>query len=302
MLISLSNLNLMRKEGVNWHNMLGFFLGLILCLVTVLPDRLYGFLLTHQVVDIFNDKGIATHLFSLFEHTVFYIVAYLECILLGTVVFSVRAARRVPAFDKDYILILGSRIRNDGTLPPLLQGSADRAVAFAEMQRKATGREIIFVPSGGRGPDEIMAEADAIRNYLVNRGVPDERILVENQSCSTWENIRNSMQLIAEDYGARNPDRAAGSENGESVSRGRPRTAFSTTNYHVFRSGLTASKMGFHLEGIGSPTRAYFWINAFIREFIATMFSEKKRHLRIIAALIFGVILLVAVNYLSVLL
>lgn len=290
-LISLSNLNLMRKEGVNWRNMLGFFLGLCLCLMTVLPDLMYRFFLRHPIINIFNEKGVGTHLYSFLERSVFFIIAYLECILLGTVVFGVRAARRIPAFDKDYLLILGSQIRPDGTLTPLLQARADRAMEFADMQKAAGGKELVFVPSGGQGADEVTAEAAAIRDYLLSKGAPEDRILVEDRSVNTYENIRNSAALIRADYKTRNPD-----------SDSAPKTAFSTTNYHVFRAGLIASELGEPMEGIGSPTKRYFWVNAFIREFIATLVSEKRRHLKMVAALLLGVLVLVALNYASILL
>ena len=189
------------------------------------------------------------------------LAAYLECILIGTIVCAVKAARHIPAFDKDYILILGCQIREDGALTPLLRSRADRAVAFAQMQKEKTGKELVFVPSGGQGPDEVMAEADAIKNYLLSLGIPEERILSENRSVNTYENIRNSMALIRE----REPGKT-------------PKAAFSTTNYHVFRAGLIAEALGEKLEGVGSPTKRYFWVNAFVREFIAMMAAEKKRH------------------------
>ena len=280
-LITISNIRLMKKEGVNWRNMLGFFLGLGLCLMTSLPGRLYQFLQLHPVIDIFNEKAPATHVYSWFEYLIFYSISYLECVMTGTVVFGVRAAKHIPAFDKDYILILGSKIRADGSLTPLLRGRADRALEFAAMQKEATGRELIFIPSGGKGSDEVMAEGDAIAAYLLTKGVPKEQIMVENESLSTYENIRNSMKLIADQ------DKKA---------------AFSTTNYHVFRAGLIAYKQGYQLEGIGSSTKQYFWINAFIREFIATLVSERRHHMRVFFALLFGVTVMVIVNYISVLL
>ena len=53
---------------------------------------------------------------------------------------------------------------------------------------------------------------------------------------------------------------------------------FSTTNYHVYRSGMYANEAGLHAEGIGSKTKWYFWSNAFIREFIALLVSGAKKH------------------------
>ncbi|MBQ7703527.1 MAG: YdcF family protein, partial [Firmicutes bacterium] len=256
-------------------------------------NYLYLFVLRTGVVDIFNERGLGTQLYSLFEHSVFFIVAYLECVLLGTIVYGLKAARHVPAFDKDYILILGCQIRPDGSLTPLLRSRADRAVEFARMQKEATGHDIVFVPSGGKGSDEIMAEAEAIANYLRSIGIPDDHIIVENKSVNTYENIRNSMDLIREDYDVRR-----GGADGEAE----PRVAFSTTNYHVFRAGLLAQELGYPMEGIGAPTKRYFWINAFIREFIATLVSEKRHHLKIMLVLFLIILLMVGLHYASVLL
>ena len=220
----------------------------------------------------------------------FFIVAYLECILLGAVVFGIRAAKHIPSFDKDYILILGSQIRPDGTLTPLLRSIADKAIEFADMQKKGSGKDIVFVPSGGKGGDEVMSEADAIGNYLREKGCPEEQILIENQSLNTYENIRNSMELIREDFAVRSEEAGARE----------PKAAFSTTNYHVFRAGLIASELGYNMEGIGSPTKRYFWVNAFIREFIATLVSERKRHLKVIIVVLIGMVAMIGINYLSV--
>ena len=140
---------------------------------------------------------------------------------------------------------------------------------------------IVFVPSGGQGADEIMPEGQAIRNYLIEAGVPEDRILTEDRSVNTYENFRNSVELI----------RAGGIED--------LKIAFSTTNYHVFRSGIIAEQQGIRAEGIGSGTRSYFWVNAFVREFIATVYAEWKRHLRIIAILILLTLAMVLFWYLS---
>ena len=179
-------------------------------------------------------------------------------------------------------MILGCQIRKDGTLTPLLKGRTDRALEFARMQKEVSGKDIIFVPSGGKGTDEIMPEAYAIRDYLVNTGISEDQILVEDGSINTYENFKNSMDII---------------QRNKLVSD--PKIAFSTTNYHVFRSGILAFGQGIHAEGIGGKTRSYFWINAFIREFIATVFSERKKHLMVIAALTLLTLMMVFVVRMS---
>ena len=210
-------------------------------------------------------------------------IQFFHVVLCGCPDRNSRAtARKIPAFDKDYILILGCQIKKDGTLTNLLKSRADRAVEFAKMQKNTVGKDITFIPSGGKGIDEVIAEADAIKNYLVSTGIPESSILVENQSENTHENLRNSMELIRNHTKDDNP-----------------KIAFSTTNYHVFRSGVFASRQEIKAEGIGAKTKRYFWINAFIREFIAALVSEWKTHIATIMIWIVIIISMVGIVYFS---
>jgi len=284
-LISLSNIRLMMKEGKTWRNMLGLILGLMLMTGTVIPVFIGNILQTNPYLNVHEESGIGHLIEMAVDSASFIVVAYLECILIGSILYGIKAARHIPRFDKDYILILGCQIRKDGTLTPLLQSRADRALDFGKMQKEAAGKDIKYVPSGGQGRDEVMAEADAIKEYLLSRGIPEDRIIAENKSLNTIENIRNSMNLIKEDFDGENPE-----------------AAFSTTNYHVFRSGMIASQQGFKLEGIGSKTKSYFWINAFVREYIAMLSEERKTHMKIVAVLIALSLLMVLISYLSIIL
>ena len=281
-LVTISNVQLMRREGRNWRNMLGILLGLLVCLGTLFPHMLSDYLQRSTIIDVHRESGIAHHVDMAVTNTMLVAVSYLECILWATVILAVKAAKRVPDPDRDYMLILGCQINGDGTLTPLLKGRADRALEFARMQKETTGKDVILVPSGGQGADEVMPEGRAIRNYLVSQGVPEEQILVEDGSANTEENFRLSMELI----------RRAGGET-------RPKIGFSTTNYHVFRSGILAAQQGVLAQGIGSRTRSYFWVNAFVREFIATVYSEAGTHLRVMAVLILLTLAMVGVVYLS---
>ena len=278
--IIFSNLYLMKKEGRNWHNMLGTILGAAIFLGTLFPELLSSWLQRTSLLDVHNERGVAMYVELFIENSVGIIVAYLESVLLATIWFGIKAARHKPAFDKDYVLILGCQINEDGSLTNLLKARTDKAVDFAAKQKAATGKEIVFVPSGGQGSDEVMPEAQAIRNYLLSIGIPEERILAEDQSVNTYENLNNSMKLIR-----------------RSTDQANPKVIFSTTNYHVFRAGLLATGMGLKIEGIGSRTRQYFWINAFVREYIATLYSERKIHIRIILLLLAAVLLLVALLF-----
>ena len=80
------------------------------------------------------------------------------------------------------------------------------------------------------------------------------------------------------------------SNNGNSI-------IFSTTNYHVFRSGVIAWNEGVECEGIGSKTKWYFYINALIREFFANLFIQRKQHFILITFINIALFILVFVGY-----
>ena len=277
-LVCISNIRLMMKEGRTWRNMLGVIMGAAICIGTIIPQVLSAWLNSNLFSEMHNEKSAWLYVEMLITNLVLVMVSYLECILIGTIIMTVKAARKVPSFDKDYILILGCQIRKDGTLTKLLQGRADRALEFAKMQSDNTSKPLTFVPSGGKGSDEVISESQAIHNYLVEKGIPEDKIIVEDSSTSTEENMRKSFALIEQ----QNSD---------------PKVAFATTNYHVFRSGVLAYKEGINAEGIGSKTRTYFWVNAFVREFIATLYAERIKHHRVIRALSLTVTLSVVLVY-----
>ena len=127
-------------------------------------------------------------------------------------------------------------------------------------QEAATGKRAVLIPSGGRGADEPEAEANAMAQYMREQGVPEEQILEEDRSTTTAENLRFSRRLIEERSGG-------------------AKVAFSTSSYHVYRSGILAAEFGWNVDGMGSHTKWYFWPNAFLREFIGLLFSSRAQQL-----------------------
>ena len=259
--MGISNISLVRHEGKTVKNVIGSVLGFLLVAATVAGvfgwDIIYQniiFKLTmkgYRWVTVF-DIAIPQFLTSL--------LCYVECLLMGVIISSIHAAKHQPAFDKDYVIILGCAIAKDGKPLPLLRSRIDRAIQFAREQAEANGKRIKFVTSGGKGDDECISEAESMRDYLLLQGIDENDIIVENKSVNTLENMRFSKALIEKDNDGKN-------------------VIYSTTNYHVFRSGIYAEKAGIKAEGIAAKTKWYFWMNAFIREFIALLVNEKKGHI-----------------------
>lgn len=264
--VSVSNISLIRHEGKSVKNLLGAFLGFFLIICTVLV--IFGWDAIYRTV-IFKIYSKGYQWITVFDIAIpmFFasLVCYLECMLFGVSVCAVKCAKHYPKPDKDFMIIPGCAISKDGKPLPLLRGRADAAIEFAKYQEKETGKQVIFVPSGGQGDNECVSEACAIKNYLLSCEVPEDRIIMEDRSVSTLENMTFSKQVI------------------DGV-KPEAKVAFATTNYHVFRSGIYAIQAGIDADGIGSRTKWYFWPNAFVREFIALLSTKIKNH--IVVALI----------------
>ena len=253
--LCISNISLIRHEGFRTVNVLGILLSFLL-----VGGEVFLFLFDYAVSGSQREVMIHELIANLFAA----VYLYFECMLLGVMIADAIVVRYEPDPDKDFIIILGCGIRKDGTPSPLLRGRVDRALAFAEKQQALTGKAPIFVPSGGQGPDEPISESAAMKRYLLEQGVPEERILEEDRSTDTFENMKFSREKLR----AVDPD---------------GKVAFSTTNYHVFRGGLYARRVKMRAVGMGARTKWYFWPNAAVREFVGLLTEHKLKQ-----GLIFG--------------
>ena len=257
--MAVSNIALLRHERRDIQNALG----LVVSGLLIAGEAVGWYLFTRD----FMGSEWEGRINSTLQNTYATVFVYFECMLVGAVVCGVKAARHEPALDKDFILILGCWFRKDGTLPPLLRGRVDKALAFWRRQKEETGKVAAFIPSGGQGRDEPMPEAEAMRRYLLSQDIPENLILPETRSENTYQNMAFSKEIIRD----KQPE-------GKAV--------FATTNYHVFRSGVWASNAGLAAEGMGSKTVWWFWPNAFMRETVGLMKRRWKQEILLLMLLI----------------
>ena len=100
-----------------------------------------------------------------------------------------------------------------------------------------------------------------MRDYLVSRGVSPDRVVPEDRSATTNENMAFSRRVIEEHAGRDASELLVG---------------LSTTNYRVFRGYVCAHRAGMAVQATGRRTRAYLWPNAFLREFAGLLASRWK--------------------------
>lgn len=184
-----------------------------------------------------------------------------------------------PKFNQDYIVVLGAGLIGGEKVTPLLAKRIDRAIQFYKKQSEETLSPPQLLMSGGQGPDEKIPEAQAMREYALEQGIPDEDILMEAQSTNTLENMRFSKEIMERE----NPSGY--------------HAIFTSNNYHIFRAGMYAEEVGLKIDGIGSKTARYYLPNAFLREFIAVALMNKRLHLFVCGLIALGFIALAIINY-----
>ena len=94
--------------------------------------------------------------------------------------------------DPQVMVILGCQVKPWGP-SVLLQDRLDKALDYLKDHPDLT-----IVVSGGQGPDEPVSEARCMYDYLTEHGVDGAQILMEDQSHNTVENLRYTMDLLAE--------------------------------------------------------------------------------------------------------
>ena len=267
----ITNFVLIKKEGFNPRRLLGIIMGFFSILGLFGSQAIY-YIITKLLVS--TDKQFIKYALDVSINAT---LSYLYTLIIATLYCNVKAALHTPSYDKDFIIILGSKINNDGTLTPLLKGRVDKAIDFGKKQYQIANKKIIYIPSGGKGNDEIISEATAIKKYLIGKGIKEKQIIIEDKSASTLENMKFSKEKI------------------DSIKKG-AKVIFSTTNYHVFRSGVIATKQGIDCEGIGSKTKWYFYTNALIREFIANLVQERKKHIILLIMINISLFILILIG------
>ena len=230
-------------------------------LTSMLPFLMAGFLIllfaSPSIVNYFDPdaRHVVVFLLGLFTIEGLWFSFTFVALLFYSWIYRILPRRR----QYDYIIIHGAGL--DGPRPtPLLAGRIDKALELWNKQHQH-GK---FVVSGGQGADEVVSEAQAMRDYLLDKGVSAGAILMEDKSTTTWENLRYSLAII-------NADRATnvGATSAATVASGDFTTAVVTSDFHVFRCAEYAHNLGIKADGIGSHTKGWYWPTAFIREFIA---------------------------------
>lgn len=139
-----------------------------------------------------------------------------------------RGVEKKATGENEYVIILGAKVKPGGVPSSALANRLKMAAAYLHDYPR-----IVAIVSGGQGADEDRTEASVMKDYLVALGIASERILVEDQSTSTYENLLFSKQLLPTNV---------------------TNITIISNDFHLKRASYLAEKMDLHVDVLAAPT------------------------------------------------
>ena len=176
------------------------------------------------------------------------IAAVAVCLLLAVSAVRIAAAGYKKAPDPATpVIVLGCKVK--GTRPSrILQERLDAADAYL-----STHPEASCVLSGGQGADEEISEASCMYAYLREKGIEENRLILEDRSVSTAENMAFSRQI----FEARGMGEKA---------------VIITSEFHEYRARMLAEACGFTTYAYGASTDLLYFPTYFLREVLGVSY------------------------------
>ena len=166
---------------------------------------------------------------------------------IETILLSNAYSKQYEKVETNYVVVLGCGVFPDGRLTLSLMKRLNVAYDYL-----AIHSDTICIVSGGQGPNEPTTEAYAMAEYLKEKGIAEERIIQEDRSTSTNENLLYSKEIMLQF------DKEL-------------TVAIATSDFHIFRAKLIAKNHGMDAIGLASDTTWYIWVNSYLREFLAVI-------------------------------
>ncbi|MCX5376250.1 YdcF family protein [Streptomyces sp. NBC_00091] len=247
-----NGVTMIRKEGRRPANLMSMLAGL----------GIFGMIALLIIVPQFHStllNGMAA--------TLTLVVAYVSFVFLCFLGYAFLYGRIKVRGDVDHVVMLGSGLIGGNRVPPLLASRLRKGQQIYEAQLARGSRPPVLLTSGGKGSDEQVSEARAMADWLIEQGVPEQAITLEDRSRTTEENMLFSREIMLADKPGY-------------------RCVVVTNNFHAFRAAMMARKTGVNGQVLGSPTARYFWPSATLREFVAVFWEHRAVNLTICGLLV----------------
>lgn len=176
----IEGIRVIRHEGLKLANLLTMLFSVLL----------YFYLAVWPLIGGLEKGRFGTRLYLFINLCAVYVLMLMAVYLLSAALNLFHLKKRRGA---DYIIVLGAGVI--GTrITPLLAARIGRGIDLLGYNPDA-----LLIMSGGQGPGEDIAEGVAMTRYAESQGVPAEKIIVEDKSTSTEENLLFSRRLMEKD-------------------------------------------------------------------------------------------------------
>lgn len=214
-----------------------FNLGVILPAILGAPLLVYGIFKTPLDVWMLGGFGCVLKWIAIFCY-----VAFTVCFVLTVVCTSVSAEKNKAEPGADAVIVLGAAVRK-GLPTRVLMYRLDAAYEY-----RLENPDTVIVVSGGQGHDEPESEAAVMKRYLINKGMAEDAIIMEDASRNSRENFLYSKKILEEKF-----------QEGY-------RAAYVTNRFHILRSGMAAKSVGMDVSSICARSTWYVAFNNYLRE------------------------------------
>lgn len=175
--------------------------------------------------------------------------------LTKNVCFVIKGATGNTKETPDYLMILGYRVK-DNTIDPTLRSRIDAAAEYLKSNPK-----VIAIPCGGFTQNgQEKSEAEIIAAELIKSGIDENRIILEDKSKTTEENFINAKAIIDEKAGADTK-----------------KTAFLSSELHLYRAGLLAKQIGFGVTTLPAESPSDVKVQNYLREALILMYMDVQK-------------------------
>lgn len=224
------------KAKINFGNIFGMFTGFMLIFLGVFLDKIiFLFSTKYKVIFIVISMLILT----------FYLLFF---ITLAKIIFNAKSSAK----NEKTVIVLGCRVKG------LVPTKALMSRCLKAYEYLSENKNSICILSGGQGQDELISEAECMKNILIEKGIDEKRIYIENKSTSTQENLKFSKEIIESNNLDKN-------------------IIICTSEYHIYRSVIMAKEFDLKASSLAAHSMKFFRIPAFTREVFAVWYYVLKK-------------------------
>ena len=215
---------------------------------TALPGAIGVFLIIFCYLKLFKGIRFIKNLYIARAISICLILLLISFLTVEILIWS--SVKNEEKTKVDFVVLLGAGLKGD-KITATFMNRLDICLHYLKSNPKTS-----VVVTGGQGYGETISEAEAMKRYLVENGIRENRILKEDKATSTYENFKYSKAVLNKTFGDRNY-----------------KIMVITSDFHMFRSKMLARRNGFSAYGMPAKTWWGVFPNSCVREYFAVVKS-----------------------------